>query len=270
MQANSPVNMRRFNKWLSEFSTYRHQITEGRIERWIKQFAQNDKDLAARLLDSVDFINHQQISTAFRDLLLGLDGWSPNEKNRHGIWRFVSYSVSAGESGDEMLHKFRTANNLASRKFNNLFIYKSELLKEKLNADDTVVFIDDFSGTGNQACDFWADIKELLPGEPRIFLILVAASEKALTRIQENTEINCIPHKLLKEKDCIFSDKCTYFNLDEKNIIYKYCKKVDKIKPKGYGDCGFLLVFSHTCPNDSIPILHKTCKNWEGLFRRYD
>lgn len=34
--------------------------------------------------------------------------------------------------------------------------------------------------------------------------------------------------------------------------------------------CGFVIVFAHTCPNNSIPILHVSHTKWQGLFRRYD
>jgi len=268
--AGTPIDMNRYRKWLSEFTSYRHQITEGRIGQWLDQFKRNDRDLAARLLDCVDFINHEQMSTAFRELLSGIDGWSTNVAKRKGKWCFVAYSSSAGESGDEMLHKFRVANNLSLRKYDNLFIYKSDLMRANLGNDDTVIFIDDFSGSGDQVCQSWSEIQELLPGEPRVFLILIAASNKAIKRITKETEISCIPHKMLKDQDCIFSDKCCHFNHTEQTKVLEYCTKVDKNNPKGYGDCGFLLVFSHTCPNNTIPILHKSAKRWEGLFRRYD
>jgi hypothetical protein len=268
--AGTPIDMARYRRWLSEFTSYRHQITEARIERWLSQFTSSDRDLAARILDCVDFINHEQISTAFRELLPGIDGWSPSVTKRKGKWRFVAYSSSAGESGDEMLHKFRIANNLAPKKYNELFIYKSELMGAKLGPEDTVLFIDDFSGSGNQVCESWSEIQELLPGGPRVFLVLVVASYRALDRIKKETGISCVSHKMIGEPDCIFSDRCRHFNNIEQDKILQYCTRVDKQNPKGYGDCGFLIVFSHTCPNGTIPILHKSTKKWEGLFRRYD
>jgi hypothetical protein len=270
LSAGKPINIARYQKWLTEFTSYRHQITEKRIQLWLEQFKKNDQDLAARLLDCIDFINHEQIIKAFRELLAGIEGWSQDKRKRKGKWRFVAYTSSAGESGDEMLHKFRFANNLSSREYNDLFIYKSDLMKDKLTAEDTVIFIDDFSGSGDQVCDYWTEIQELLPGEPRIFLILVAASHLAIDQISKKTDIICISHKMIKEKDRLFSDNCNHFNNNEKEKILKYCKIADKKNPKGYKECGFVIVFSHTCPNDTIPILHKNTDKWQGLFRRFD
>ncbi len=265
--AGTPIDLKRFRKWLYNFTSYCNQITEDGIRLWINQFLETHRDLAARLLDSVDFIGHEQISTAFRELLSGIDGWSPKENKRRGKWYFVAYSDSAGESGDEMLHKFRTANHLNYKKYNSLFVYKSELMSLDLGPEDTVLFIDDFSGSGDQVCKSWLSIQELLPGEPRIFLILVAASKIAINRIKEETDMGCISHKMLREKDCVFSKECHHFNVSEKNTILEYCSKVDSENPMGYGDCGFLIVFSHSCPNNTIPILHKSTREWDGLFR---
>ncbi len=36
------------------------------------------------------------------------------------------------------------------------------------------------------------------------------------------------------------------------------------------GDCGFVIVLAHKCPNNTIPILHARRAGWEGLFRRHE
>lgn len=268
--SGSPIDNRRYRKWLSDFTGYRHVINEERIDRWLDQFQPNDKDLAARILDCVDFIGHEQMFAAFRGLLRSIDGWSEKPTKRRGCWRFVAFSSSAGESGDEMLHKFRVANGLAAKRYNELFVYKSDLMQAQMGANDTVVFLDDFSGTGKQACDTWPEIQELLPGHPRVILFLIAASSFAVKRVSNQTDICCLPHYLLKEQENIFSIKCRHFTNDDRSKLLRYCVRADNKYPKGFGECGFVIVFVHSCPNNSIPILHANHQNWEGLFRRYD
>lgn len=267
---NAQVDMQRVKSWLSDFTGYRHVITEDRIDRWIKQFAKKDRDLAARVLDSVDFISAEQINKAYQQLLNSLPGWSADAKNRKGRWFFVAYSQSAGESGDEMLHKFRTANNMSSRKFNELFVHKSELISLKIGKGDTVIFIDDFSGTGNQICESWAGLQELLTEGPNIYLFLIAASKAAIERVKKETDLQCVSQIQLREEDNIFSDSCRYFDKYDQTQLLIYCKKADAAEPYGYRRCGFVVVFAHTCPNNTIPILHASKVSWEGLFRRYD
>jgi hypothetical protein len=271
MPRGSSIGMKRMRGWVSVFSEYRHAVTEPRIDRWLDQFSQNDRDLAARILDCVEFITKEQMTSAFRSVLGRLGGWSKNEKSRRGKWRFVPFSGSSGESGDSMLYTFRLANGLNSRAFNSLFIYRSQLASENLGPDDTVVFVDDFAGTGRQACKAWRqDFEELLPGKPNTYLILAAASVAAREKIENETDLTVIPHIELFEEDRIFSYKCRHFTPTEKDSLLRYCRKGDKRNPKGYGECGYVIVFAHNCPNNTIPALHAHNQKWEGLFRRHD
>lgn len=268
----SPIDMRRFSSWTAEFSGYRHAVNENRIDRWLKQFRRVDRDLAARLLDCVDFISSDQITAAYHSILLELPGWSNDERVRTGKWQFVAFSGSAGESGDTMLHRFRLANNLSERKFNDLFIHLSDLLRAGLRPDDTVVLVDDFSGTGDQVCKAWHThgISELFANNPRAFLALVAAGYKAVARIRKETGLIPVPHIVLGKTDSIFSDRCQHFTANEKATLLRYAHSANQQQPKGYGDCGFVTVLAHRCPNNTIPILHAHHARWEGLFRRHD
>ena len=264
----APRDAARFTGWAQAFAAYRHAVDEGRLDRWLKQFAP-DEDLAARLLDCVDFITHDQIANAFRSILKGLDGWHWQKSKRQGKWRFVSFSSHSGESGDAMLHQFRVANGMATRYFNDLFISRSELLREPLEAEDTVVFVDDFSGTGDQAEKAWSEIfQELLPGGPKCYLVLIMASKKAVKKIGDETGMVAVPHFILGDRDYLFSNHCTQFDDAEKAKLFGYCERADKNKPLGHGECGFVVVFSHRCPNNTVPILHAEHSKWHGLFRR--
>ena len=268
---NYPVDAKRIRQWVNNYAGYRHTVSDSSIRDWIAQFKKNDQDLAARILDCIDFYSHDQIAAAFKSILTGLDGWSNNVNERKGRWRFVAYSASAGESGDSMLHKFRHANNLAGQKYSELFIYRSDILREGLGFDDTVVLIDDFVGTGDQACDSWNNqFGELLAEVGRVYLVVVAACGKSIKRVSNETNMEIVPHWNLNDSDNIFSDKCKHFSTSDKKTLTEYCSRASHDNPSGKGDCGLLVVFAHSCPNDSIPILHKSNRSWEPLFRRYD
>lgn len=267
---NARIDSRRLRTWANEFASYRHSISEDRIRDWIRRFDRYS-DLAARVLDCIDYYTHDQITGAFRSILRGLEGWSKDENDRVGTWRFVAYSASAGESGDSMLHMFRHANNLAARQHSELFIPRSDILRERLGPDDTVVLIDDFVGSGDQACGSWSNqFGELLADVGRVYLVVVAACQSAMQRIAHETNLELVPHFHLTEADNVFASKCRYFNPTEKRTLLKFCAKADLRKPKGHGECGLLVVFAHSCPNNTIPVLHKSNRNWEGLFRRYN
>ena len=260
----------RFSHWLSQFSGYRNPVTHGMIELWLDQFSPIDRDLAARILDAVLFIGNQKIHTSFRELVNCLEGWDTAKSRRRGRWFFVPFSGSVGESGDSMVHALRMATSMTKKKYSELFIHRSELVAKKPGPDDTVVLVDDFSGTGSQACDSWHIFEELLTGGSKVVLMLVAATEDALARIVDETEMEPICATTLRRKDGIFHADCAHFTQGEKNTILNYCTKADPREPRGFGKTGLLVVLAHRTPNNSIPILHTASEGWQGLFPRHD
>ncbi len=257
--------------WVTNFAGYRHGVNEDRIDRWLKQFkADHRKNVAARLLDVVDFIGPEQISRTYSALLGAIPGWHEQEARRDGRWFFVAYSGSAGKSGDAMLHNFRIANRLNGRKFDNQFLYKSQLAGEELTENDTIVFIDDFSGTGRQICKTWKQsMQELFPEGPKMFLMLIAAGKDALKRIETETPLSPFCGMILDDDDDFFAAQCTSFTADEKEVVKRYCARLSQRQTEGFGDSGYVLIFAHRAPNNSIPILHFTTPKWVGLFERH-
>jgi hypothetical protein len=182
-----------------------------------------------------------------------------------------------------MLHHFRIANGLDAKSFNDLFVSRSDLFRQamlpdddprKLGQDDVVVLLDDFSGTGTQVCDAWNDpvtsFGSLLAGVGKVYLILVAASKAARHRISGETAICPMPAHELHDSDNVFSDQCKHFTKADRTRLLHYGQIADKRCPMGFGDCGFVVVFQHRPPNNSIPILHADNSKWTGLFPRHD
>ena len=279
------IDAKRYKRWIDRFGSYREGIINVTIESWLKQFSSRDQDVAARVLDSVDFYGQCQILKAYHESLesLALHGWHKDSTIRKGKWRFAAMSSSAGESGDAMLYQFRVANGLDKKKFSELFVSRSDLFRlpmlpendpRRLGEDDVVVLLDDFSGTGKQVCDAWNDpvtsFGPLLAGVGKVYLILVAASRTARQRIANETPISLMPAHELHESDNVFSDKCKHFTDIDKNRLLHYGKIASGPNPKGFGDCGFVVVFHHRPPNNSIPILWANHSKWAGLFPRHD
>jgi hypothetical protein len=275
----------RYSEWISRFGHYRDAITPVTIESWLKQFKDKDgdKDLAARILDAVEFYGQSQIRAAFREVLKAMPGWDLVASKRTGKWRFAAMSGSAGESGDAMLYEFRIANGLTSKRFEGLFASRSDLFRQpglpkddphRLGANDTVVLVDDFSGTGTQICDAWNDpatsFGTLLAGVGTVYMVLVAASKAARKRILDETLLTPVPAYELRDTDSVFSERCVHFTKADQDRLLHYGKKADRKNPKGFGGCGFVVVFQHRPPNNSIPILHRRHSGWRGLFPRHE
>lgn len=259
----------RINGWFEKFAGYRVHVSRDRINQWLDRFQNPHRDIAARILDAVEFFREDHAAHAYRAVFGRLPGWSKTASDRKGQWRFVAFSTHAGESGDRMLHTFRTATGLAAKKYNDLFIHRSDLLRQELTAEDTVVFVDDFAGTGNQAVTAWNEsLGELLPGRPRIFLVLAVAINAAIEQIGSQTPLTVRAFKRFRGRDNFFAPECTHFTAPEKTQVLQYCNVADAVNPRGYGSCGALVVFSHRCPNNSLPILHSSKPAFRGLFPR--
>lgn len=272
----TPVDAARIGSWLERFDGYRVAATNERIRKWLARFRSEDTDLGARLLDAVNFLKPEDMEEALRGMVGRLPGRHRDQAQLQGRWRFVAFSVSAGESGDTMLHTFRRALGLTGSQYNDLLVHKADLLREGLGAEDSVVFLDDFAGTGQQACRAWrgdasakiTGLVELLPGNPKTYLIVVAAGQRAVERIAQETSLTLVAGHVLGPDDDIFSADCLHFTPTEKDGLLRYCKRADRRHPRGYGDCGFVLVLAHRTPNNSIPALHASHERWQGLFPR--
>lgn len=237
---------------------------------WLDQFANDDRDTGARLLDVVDFYSVDRISGAFRAALGALPYWHKDHRKRKGNWRFAGLSHSAGESADAMMHRFRIANGLDGKKYNELFIHPSQILTEKLGPDDTLVLIDDFVGTGDSVCSAWdKSFAELVFDIGKVYLVVVAAIEAGRVRIEDETSMTCVAGQELTHADNFFAAQCGAFTNDEKVAVLSYCQKASRKEPKGYKDCGLVLAFQHRCPNNTLPIFHIDNNRWAGLFPRH-
>lgn len=263
----APIDARRYRDWEEKFEGYRSTISQRRIERWLDQFEEDDRDSAARLLDSVEYFGLPDIAAAFRGLIDTLPGWHRDEDKREGKWRFVPFSGSPGESGDSMTHQFRIATGMSAHRYDQLFAYRSDLARAGLGPDDSVVLIDDFAGTGGQASTAWEkQFAELLFASPKVYLVLVAADYRGIEAIRSKTPIAPVPFRTLSENDNLQGTR--FFDKDEKQTLTRYCEKASSSIPLGFGELGVVAVFPHRCPNNSLAALHARGSDWEPLFPR--
>ncbi len=178
---NTPIDTRRLRAWTNDFSGYRQAVGEYSITSWLDQFEGDDRDLGARVLDVVEFYGGDRIAAAFRRSLKMIPGWHATPSQRKGRWRFVPYTRSAGKSGDSMLYQFRVANDLDSKSNDEMFIHPSDLVRQKLGPDDTVVLVDDLVATGDQVIEAWSEsFAELVANVGRVYLLVVALQPRYL------------------------------------------------------------------------------------------
>lgn len=154
------------------------------------------------------------------------------------------------------------------------------LSKDNLQA---LVFVDDFVGTGDSAIGYLAKLSNevgdiLSSGNFRVFFVAISGFEKAVGRVEEKIEelkLNIAVHLCdgLNDSHHCFSAISAIFSCENErmaatDIAYRKGVALCKQAPLGYGDCQALVVFSHNCPNNTLPILWDRGEHWTPLFRR--
>jgi hypothetical protein len=256
-------------EWRNRFAAYRHPPSLDNIIRWLAYFANIDIAVATKVLDNVMIVSELEIQQGYQAALQGIEGWNPVKRKRRGRWFFCGYGNHAHESGRAMLRTFSEANHLRRRDHNEMFVTPVDIPGLKLTSKDTLVFVDDFSGSGQQVTDNWPVMRELIASEARTFLVLSAITEQALQAINRDTDLTVIAAQELSAEKNVFDPLCQLLTQHEKNKLLNYCRIADRNSPRGYRDCGLLLVLSHRTPNNSLPILHVNKRRWRGLFPRY-
>jgi hypothetical protein len=180
------------------------------------------------------------------------------------------------KSGTYLLKSFRAATKLVGK-----IVSLDELTNEYLKDYNIILFIDDIIGTGDQIKkkieEKLIHNKELIDyikdENKKIVIGSIVANEDVVRKVNETYEDKNIEIIFAES----FNKDDNYFEKIKKNksvidseieIIKKYCMKVDKNRPNGYGDHALLTVFSHNCPNTSLPVLHAEKKDFIPLFKR--
>lgn len=269
MPANrgTPIDQARIGKWIRDFRFYRASPHEAEINAWLNRFGLDDRDIAARVLDCVEVISEATIQEGYKQALGAMAGWHRRANLRDGKWIFTGFGAPS-ESGMAMLRLFREANSLTDQRFDQLFCSITDIPRRKLSAEDSVVLVDDFAGTGRQISRRWPTLQELIACDARCYLVLTAATIDAIRKIESDTTLEVLVRTKIERNENIFSSACRRFSAADRAALLPYCERADKKNPKGFGDCGLLYVLSHKTPNNSIPILHSNHSRWVGLFPR--
>jgi hypothetical protein len=237
-------------------------MTPGRVVRWLMQFEDPDLPLAAHVLRSVHYINATNIRAMTRQLF----DMAVAEFAARGIARGAFVAVgSLGAGSGTVARVIRDAIQGTDHRLVSML----ELSRAASGEYDAIVFIDDFSGTGESLEDWWIDVESLVrPVSTQVFVGLLVLNEAARSRIEAFADILAVEeldltHNTLGNQGATFTDK-------QKRRVREYCL-LTGVAPEyrgGYGNCALLLAFKHGCPDNSLPILWEKNDDWRSLFNR--
>lgn len=257
-----------------KFAGYWTVIDRAMIRNWLRQFDREHIMIALKLLENVDYYDQGRVINGTRQMYIQLSSLEGRDLNK---FLFATFTPP-GKSGDELLSKYRLANNMRGSKYDRSFIHLSDFTKFFKKVPDEmavavrklqgVVFVDDFVGTGNQAIKCWNTIEGFLTEVDKVYLSVLAGYDEGVKKIENETRLRVIENQRLYESAKVFSSTCGIFTEEQKSILLRYCEIAGEW-PEGFGGCQSFVVFYYRIPNNTISALRAQNDRWRGLFLRY-
>lgn len=245
-------------------------VGKDKLIDWLNQFeTKYEKEAAISIVNKIKYYNSNDVSTLCR---MNYCQWLIENEADVNKTIFIPLG-KAGKSGNMLGYLFRMANDLnACNVYSEADIIQ---MRYELPKDiNNVVFLDDYSGTGDQFIND-SIVQEFInrcEESNRIitisFLPLVIEKE-AKKRIEEKLRITVCSQQIRSK---------IQFNKAEKHIIDRYGKGLFIHKKKdlvyGWGECAETIVFFYNVPNNTLPIIWSDQyspsigKKWIPLFLR--
>lgn len=294
-EENAKINSSELVEIIKRFEIYQgREITTDKIKAWLEQFGNNtNQRLIFQILKELKFYNDYLIVTKLKELYKriqrkclqgyeideGVTGEKLQKYFKNNI--VLSYLDAFGKSGAEYARMFAEENGIFIKNIiekNKLTDYISQKREKSY-----LIFVDDFIGTGNSAIDYFMALKKEQPklffnDSIKIFFGVIAGfseSKKKIeeTLLKEGVDIQILIGDPLDESEMCFSESSRYYTsvTDRglaKDICYEIGVKLEKQNPLGYGNLQAGIIFSKTCPNNTLPILWKKSNDWIPLFER--
>lgn len=239
-------------------------VGHARVVRWMNQFDEDHWVLAGSLLRATKYYGASNIRAMTRELCLGIVKQFQNVKRSEIAFVSIGEPGSSSEIIIRSLRGVKAANR--SRK-----LRMADLANVNPDEVSVIVFIDDFSGTGNQLREWWDTVEMLVaPIGAIVVVALLVMNYKAQGKIESFAD-ECVWVHFLEKRFDVLSDENEEFTDSDQDVIRNYCKRTgcrDALL-NGKGDCGLLVAFKHGCPNNSLPILWWDNNQWLPLFKRY-
>lgn len=246
-------------RYRSHLGINRHVVTH-----WIGQFDPDHWPLALKILESIRYFNYGNLRALVSQAAIEAPNQFPDVPSTS-----VKF-VIAGDiwEGDATIARLIRNNRIIPMR--RLMQYTQLRTIEKAEVDG-LVFIKDFSGTGEQLADWWWSTAEplVLPLEVPVVLSVLVLNHPAKERLN-SPGIPVISSHDLEPTLNILSDQCTAFTTEEKESILEYCARTGAPEEymRGRGGASLLVAFDYGCSNYSLPILWWNSPTWSPLFQR--
>lgn len=234
-----------------------------RVTRWLAQFEDSHLPLAIKILQCIRYFDATNIRGMTNQLHRIVTSGIPKK-----IRRKIGF-VPIGNPGSGSAIVARVLRDLV-RETRHEVINIWEIAKKGRRDFTSLVFVDDFSGTGTTFKKWWNNVESLvLPLNTANFYAVLVLNEKAdLELSKQGSKVFSVVD--LDSGADVLSKSNSQFSEQEKTHLLGHCVRTgcSQEYEKGFGNCGLLIAFTHGCPNNSLPILWYETNGWWPLFKR--
>ena len=253
---------------------FRNEVTPLDVVAWLENFDQLDWKKALILLNAFEYYDEANIIREFEIGLREILESSPQNK------KIVVVAVDKiGKSGAAMVYYLKKTPSFIANKIQ--ILHEPEF--DTINNNYIVVLVDDFSGTGGTIINFYNLLFGNVTLSSNVFALTISFLEKAKVALDTHG-IKIVGN----ERNAAFAARGSVFGYYPRmvairefcfkygNEIYpevKYKRDPKNIHPLGYLNSQALVGFSHSIPNNTVPILWANNKRlggkkWVPLFPR--
>jgi hypothetical protein len=289
--ADAAVTPEEVTSAVKRWGLYRgRQITTDQFRAWLEQFGDDiDQRRAFDLVRQLRFVTaveiHEALATAHRSIVMKGRGRQLERGQQTYTDVLVVPLDDPGKSGWQYGSMYAIKNRI--HKANVIDLSRlAHRLTSTARKIQTVVFVDDFVGTGQHVLDrldsfsdaTWEAIRST--GVDAV-LVVVLGFQDALARIEEwigerEVPVRVACHEMLNDSDRAFSSSSRFFVSDvdkatTRELFLRIGDQVDRKQPLGFGDLQALIAFETSVPNNTLsPIWGSSSGTftWEPLLSR--
>lgn len=253
------------------------------VYNWLQNFEAEDVPMALNVLEKTEFFSVARLVQIYNE---GIQQIFKRFQHKNVIFLGVG---EFGKSGAAMSYFLKQTPAFKDRRYKrklHLAATPSDLLtivvKNSIALDDfLIVLVDDFVGSGRSTVEFLKGTSKVLGFtpfladynlQPELALLSAIILNEGKSHIKKEFPAVEVTAEL-REK--VFSPHGSVFGYRPKMIpIREFCHKYGIRLGKADNALGFensqaLIVFSHTTPNNTLPIIWSSNKYWQPLFPRF-
>lgn len=255
-------------------------LTPLQIRNWLENFLPEEFPTALRVIENLKYFTLEEIINEYdQSLRRILDNADEKEKIfLHGLGKF-------GKSGSSMIYFVRQTPTYKSNEERFKILDNPDKLAEKGVNNNTLVLIDDIIGSGKSLLTYYREqIKFQFVKKAslniKVLVLCVVYMKESLAVLEEG-----MPDAIIYGTQYIkaFASGSSVFGyrpkmLPVRELCYHYGKNLfskkdwktgkTEIHPLGFNKSQSLIVFAHSVPNNTLPIIWSSKNDWFPLYPR--